>query len=148
MDFTFRYRVQTDTALVQWAPAMKLQYWTLFTTHIPMFRMTGATYDGDWQLQSVEGVQTAAFWQRASTFRPLAPGRRNLGTFHEGGRERKNRRRADESEKSWEKWQTLYCGEAVYPNILPLPYPLIRLLIYEYHLSSLPPPISQKMFFF
>jgi hypothetical protein len=33
---------------------------------------------------------------------------------------------------------------AVYPNIFSLPYPLIRLLIYEYPLSSLLPSIPQK----
>jgi hypothetical protein len=36
----------------------------------------------------------------------------------------------------------------VYPNIFSLPYPEIRLFIYEYSLSLLSPPIPQKKFFF
>jgi hypothetical protein len=36
---------------------------------------------------------------------------------------------------------------AVYPNLFSLPYPLIRLFIYEYTLSSLPLPIPQNSFF-
>jgi hypothetical protein len=42
---------------------------------------------------------------------------------------------------------TVY-SSASQPFFFSLPYPLIRLFIYEYPLSSLPPPIPQKEFFF
>jgi hypothetical protein len=38
-------------------------------------------------------------------------------------------------------------GRSVHPNLYSLPYPLIRLFIYEYPLSSLSLPITQKVFF-
>jgi hypothetical protein len=38
------------------------------------------------------------------------------------------------------------CLTPVYPNILP--YPLIQFFIYEYPLSSLPPPIPQTFFYY
>jgi hypothetical protein len=57
-----------------------------------------------------------------------------------------------EVKKTWiytsSPFHTSSWRRTVYPNLFSLPYPLIRLFIYEYPLSSLPPPIPQKSFLF
>jgi hypothetical protein len=53
--------------------------------------------------------------------------------------------------RAWSLRSQLYSdgqgSTSAVPNFFSLPYPLIRLFIYEYLLNSLPPPISQKRFF-